>query len=142
MNNKLLFGVLCLAAGLSAPTQAQQTQLILPQNADDLRTLTQPASNAPCQQCGILVNVRHEQRARPASRNAPPPGSGLQPTPILSSGSAAKDARLAAQPITFYKLTVRLDDGTFAFYEQDDAPNIQKGDRVEIFEGRVRLRTP
>ena len=60
-------------------------------------------------------------------------------TPI-GSGTAVKDAGNANKPETFYKMTVRYGDGTYAFFEQDDEPSVRKGDKVEIIEGRVELR--
>jgi hypothetical protein len=36
-------------------------------------------------------------------------------TPVLASGSTVKDARQAAAPVLVYVLTVRYEDGSFAF---------------------------
>ena len=44
------------------------------------------------------------------------------------------------KPTTYYKISVRYDDGTYAFFEQDDEPNFKKGDKIETFEGRLELR--
>ena len=66
--------------------------------------------------------------------------SGIATTPIVGSGTTVKDARNANKPETFYKMTVRYDDGTYAFFEQDDQPNVRKGDKVEVIDGRVELR--
>ena len=52
------------------------------------------------------------------------------------SGSVVKDAKKAQQPTTYYKMTVRFDDGTYAFFEQDDKPAVRKGDK-KVIEGRV-----
>ena len=37
-------------------------------------------------------------------------------------------------------MTVRYDDGSYAFFEQDDEPNFAKGDRVDVIDGRVERR--
>ncbi|MQM32605.1 MAG: hypothetical protein CRU78_19770 [Candidatus Accumulibacter phosphatis] len=61
-------------------------------------------------------------------------------TPVLASGTTVKDARQAAAPVLIYVLTVRYEDGSFAFLEQSDEPTVHKGDRVRVVEGRVELR--
>jgi hypothetical protein len=43
-------------------------------------------------------------------------------------------------PITTYVITVRYEDGSFAFIEQSDQPVVSKGDRVRVVEGRVEPR--
>lgn len=60
-------------------------------------------------------------------------------TPI-GSGTAVKDAGNANKPETFYKMTVRYGDGTYAFFEQNDPPTARKGNKFEIIDGRLRLR--
>ena len=135
--------LLCLALALPLLTLAQ-SKLILPQNQDDIRRLTERA-DAACVKCGVVTDVRSASRQPSQNRaTAAPPASGIAndvaTTPIIGSGSAVKDARQAKKPITFYKLTVRYDDGTYAFFEQDEQPTIRKGDPVEIIDGRVELR--
>ena len=89
--------------------------------------------------------MRSEKRSN-GQRKAPtpPPASGISSnvvtTPIIGSGTAVKDARNANKPITFYKMTVRYDDGTYAFFEQDEKPAVRKGDRIEIIDNRVVRR--
>jgi len=133
---------------LALPLFAQaQSKLILPQTQDDIRRLTERADAGPCvNKCGVVTDVRSASRQPGPSRaSATPPASGIggdvTATPIIGRGSAVKDARNANKPITFYKMTVRFDDGTYAFFEQDDEPAAKKGDKVEISEGRVVRRT-
>ena len=121
-----------------------QSQLILPRNQDDIRRLTEAAPAGPCVKCGVVTDVRSATREQSRSRTpeAPPVsgiGNNVATTPIIGK-KAVKAARNADQPITFYKLTVRYDDGTFAFFEQDDEPNFSKGDRVDVIDGRVERR--
>ena len=139
---RLLNALTGLLLALSAPATAlAETNLVLPQNANDIRELTRKSEAGPCTRCGVVTNIRSENRPRPqAPKTASPAGTNLQTTPILSGGSAAKDARNASKPVAFYKMTVRMDDGTFTFFEQDDKPSVAKGDRVEIVEGRVEPR--
>lgn len=121
-----------------------QSQLILPRNQDDIRRLTESAPTGPCVKCGVVTDVRSATREQSRSRTpeAPPVsgiGNNVATTPIIGK-KAVKAARNADQPITFYKLTVRYDDGTYAFFEQDDEPNFGKGDRVDVIDGRVERR--
>ena len=133
---------LALAWPLLAPAQSK---LILPQNQEDIRRLTeQTEATGPCVKCGVVTDLRSAQRERGNSRTpeAPPVsgiGNNVATTPIIGK-KAVKAARNANQPITFYKLTVRYDDGTYAFFEQDDEPTVGKGDRVDVIDGRVERR--
>jgi hypothetical protein len=133
---------LALAWPLLAPAQSK---LILPQNQDDIRRLTEAAPSGPCVKCGVVTDLRSETRERSTNRapeTLPPSdiGGNLTTTPIIGK-KAVKAARNANSPVTFYKLTVRYDDGTYAFFEQDDEPDFAKGDRVDVIDGRVVRRT-
>ena len=121
-----------------------QSQLILPQSQDDIRRLSDAVSSGPCAKCGVVTDLRSATRERDAKRapqTLPPSdiGGNLTTTPIIGK-KAVKAARNANQPVTFYKLTVRYDDGSYAFFEQDDEPNFAKGDRVDVIDGRVERR--
>ena len=134
----------CLAFALPLFSHAQG-KLILPQNQDDIRRLNeQTETTGPCVKCGVVTDLRSAQRERGQSRSpeAPPLsgiGNNVATTPIIGK-KAVKNARNASQPITYYKLTVRYDDGTYAFFEQDDQPEVGKGDRVDVIDGRVERR--
>ena len=136
-----------LMLALTAPTIVlAQSHLILPKNLDDIRKINREIDAAPCVKCGIVTNVRSEERpvtitARPAQPSASGVGSNIATTPIIGSGSVVKDTRQAMKPTTYYKITVRYEDGTYAFFEQDEEPAFQKGDKVETFEGRLELRS-
>jgi hypothetical protein len=145
IRNQQTLAVLLFALALPLCAQAQG-KLILPQNQDDIRQLTQKADGTPCaKQCGVITDVRSDRRQPTGGQtSSAPPTSGIGNTvatsPIIGSGSTVKDARNAKKPTTFYKMTVRYDDGTFAFFEQDDQPAVRKGDRVEVIDGRVERR--
>ena len=138
---KTLAGLACALPLLAAA----QSQLVLPRNQDDIRRLTEQAAPAgPCVKCGVVTDLRSATRERSANRapDALPPndiGGNLTTTPIIGK-KAVKAARNANSPVTFYKLTVRYDDGTYAFFEQDDEPDFAKGDRVDVIDGRVVRR--
>jgi hypothetical protein len=144
IRNQKTLACLLFALTLPLPAQAQST-LILPQNQDDIRQLTKPADGGPCTRCGVITNVRSEPRERrqPQTPAAPPAsgvGNEVATTPIIASGNAVKDSREAKKPLSVHQLTVRLDDGSYAFFEQDDKPALQKGDRVEVIDGRIERR--
>ena len=129
---------LCSTAALSA-------ELKLPQGPDDFRALASPENAGPCERCGVVTDVRSASRQPTRSQSpATMPSSGIgnnvATTPIVGSGSSVKDARKAGRPVTYYKLSVRFPDGTFAFFEQDEQPEAVKGDTVEIVDGRVVRR--
>ena len=137
-----LLGSCVLLTALCVPAAAQTT-LVLPQNIDELQAMTAPDGKITCTHCGVLVNVAQQQRDAGAKRQNKPVEGGLETTTVLASNTTRKALRQARQPQmeTYYRLTVRLDDGSFAFYEQDDTPTLEKGDRVEIVAGRVTLRS-
>lgn len=136
----------CLLLALMVPAAAvAQSKLILPESPEDFSKLTKSEGSGPCDRCGVVTNVRSEKRTiRQRKAPAPPPASGITSsvatTPIISTGTAVKDARNANKPITFYKMTIRYDDGTYAFFEQDEQPAVRKGDRIEIIDNRVVRR--
>ena len=137
----------CLVLALALPAiSLAQSKLILPQSQEDIRQLTKKEDAGPCVRCGVVTNVRSESRERTQSREStPPPAGGMgndsATTPIFGSGSTVKDARNATKPTTYYKLTVRYDDGKYAVFEQDDKPEMQKGDKVEAINGRLERRS-
>ena len=130
---------LCAGPGLA-------DELKLPQGSDDFRALSAPQSSGPCERCGVVTDVRSASRqpsGKPSPATTPSSGIGnsVVTTPIVGSGSTVKNARQAARPVTYYKLSVRFADGTFAFFEQDELPSVVKGEAVEIIDGRVVARS-
>ena len=120
-----------------------QSKLTLPQSQDDIRRLSEATQAGLCVKCGVVTDVRSATRERgPAPAPDAPPvsgiGSNVATTPIIGKG--VKDSRNATKPTTFYKMTVRFDDGTYAFFEQDDEPAVRKGERVDVIDGRVERR--
>ena len=60
---------------------------------------------------------------------------------MLASGTTPKALREARQAKQiYYTLVVRHDDGSYATYEQDEAPSLSRGDQVEVVAGRVQAR--
>lgn len=142
-NNQTILASLLFA--LLLPMASAQSKLILPSSQDDISKLMEQADAGPCEKCGVITDIHSERRQirdRDTMQPVPASGisSGIATTPIVGSGTTVKDARNANKPETFYKMTVRYDDGTYAFFEQDDQPNVRKGDKVEVIDGRVELR--
>jgi hypothetical protein len=132
--------LLWLALALQEPAVAQ-SELILPQNLDDISRLSKPADAGPCDKCGVVTDISSKQRELRQRRNAPVPGSPVMATtPIIGSGDVVKEGREPVTRSTSYVVTVRYDDGAYAFFEQDEKPTVRRGDRVQVSEGRVELR--
>ena len=149
MKHEHILAGLSLALALSPLALAQSnSQLQLPSSVDDYRELKQAQRGGPCERCGVVVGLRSENRqasarrdpANAARQNPASPTAHMVTTPVLASGTIVKDARQAAAPVLVYVLTVRYEDGSFAFLEQSDEPTVLKGDRVRVVEGRVELR--
>jgi len=143
-NNRTILASLVFALLLPAVASAQG-KLILPSSQDDISKLMEREDSGPCEKCGVITDIHSERRQlrdRDTMQPVPASGisSGIKTTPIVGSGTAVKDARNANKPETFYKMTVRYEDGTYAFFEQDEQPTVRKGDKVEVIEGRVELR--
>ncbi|MEF8699162.1 MAG: hypothetical protein V5B33_07500 [Candidatus Accumulibacter sp. UW20] len=138
--HKRLWGALWVSLAVT-PTGFAQVDLKLPSSDDDYRQLLDEQRSGPCDRCGVVTAIRTQTHAgpRPPSR-APAVAPGLTTAPLIGTGSAVADAREANAPVTTYIISVRYEDGSFTFVEQDDPPVIVKGDRVRIFDGRVELR--
>lgn len=131
---------LWLAFALPVPAMAQ-SDLILPQNLNDIRQLSKQADAGPCDQCGVVTNINSKQRELRQRQKTPAPGSPVMATsPIIGSGDVVRESRTPVTRSTGYVVTVRFDDGAYAFIEQDDEPTVRRRDRVQVIEGRVVLR--
>lgn len=148
MQHRRILAALSLALALPA-TLLAQSDLQLPSGQDDYRELLEEPRSGPCERCGVVTGIRTQSReaARPrnpaatARRDTGGIGGNLTTTPIIGTGSVVADARKAAAPVISYVITVRYEDGSFAFIDQDDEPAVSKGDRVRVVEGRVELRS-
>ena len=147
MKHQQILAGLSLALALS-PLALAQSKLELPSSVDDYRELKQAQRAGPCERCGVVFGVRSETRpgtgrrdpAKAVARNMNSPDGHMVTTPVLGSGTTVKDARKAEAPVRVYVVTVRYEDGSFAFLEQGDEPVLHKGDRVRVVEGRAELR--
>ena len=131
---------LWFALALPATVMAQR-ELILPQNLDDIRQLSKQAEAGPCDKCGVVTDISSKQRELRHRQNTPLPGSPVMATtPVIGSGDVVKEAREPLTSSTSYVVTVRYDNGAYAFFEQDDQPTVRRNGSVQVSEGRVVLR--
>ncbi|MDP2827116.1 MAG: hypothetical protein Q8O37_00765 [Sulfuricellaceae bacterium] len=139
-----------IAIGCSiALPAAAETPLILPKNSTELRQMVSEPAGSTCTQCGVVTSVRTgKETADPTSDAnddlAPAymsdgPGNNVGTVPLV--GRNAKEARqqMAPSSSAAYLITVRHDNGTYAVFEQQEKPDIRKGDRVKVKEGKVEL---
>lgn len=149
MQHKIVVAVLWLTLALPHLTLAQSTLDLKSPSGDDIyRELQEEQRSGPCERCGVVFRVRSESRqgsgrrdpANAARRDVGSVDGHMVTTPLIGTGSTVKDSRKAAAPVLIYVITVRYEDGSFAFFEQNDEPAVHKGDRVRVVEGRVELR--
>ena len=143
-------------SGLAVPfcavaEEPSGTALRLPQSADDIRQYMAPA-NARCLGCGVVTNIRQVEAKQLAgiSMDAAAelrtgdigPGEDIQTVTVAGTGSASREARqqAARPPENPWRITVRYDDGSYASFDQDDRPNVSRGQRVQVVSGRVEPR--
>lgn len=125
-----------------------QSTLQLPSGDADYRELQQEERSGPCERCGVVFAIRtltgegqgRRDPAAAARRDLGAPDAPMVTAPIVGTGSAVRDDRKARAPQHRYELTIRYEDGGFAFIEQSDQPAVRKGDRVRVVDGRVELR--
>ncbi|MCP5268807.1 MAG: hypothetical protein H6943_07190 [Zoogloeaceae bacterium] len=129
---------------------AEEKPLKIPQNADDVRKYLKNGDSR-CPGCGVVTNIRQlapkggvssgtlSGEARVDESGI---GGDVQPVTIAGTGSSSRAARKAAkapEPLRWL-VTVRYDDGSYAAFEQDDQPVVQRGERVQVISGRVEQR--
>lgn len=144
MNRCLLF---CLTLSVVPLLSAQESSLVIPRSPEAMRKFMD-GGEARCPGCGVVANVR-QTKAKGQGGSAQDdasvdfsgdsgPGDDIQPITLLSKNSRSNDAGKA--PARSWLVTVRYDDGSYAAFEQDDAPVVRKGDRIQVVSGRVERR--
>lgn len=107
--------------------------------------LPQPPSKAAatCPDCGVVNSVRSITKAPRQDPNADDKPSGLVATIPLGGGgkpqvgSSTKYGREADVGTTTWEVIVRMDDGRFRVLTLGEQPDVQKGDKVKVVEGRI-----
>lgn len=102
-----------------------------------------PSDNAPCKGCGVVANVR--QLAPAADKTPSAPDSPYlitlgeakrQPEGNLDM-SGARINTWEEWPKGGWQITVRYNDGSYAFFNEETQPSLEKGDRVQVISGKV-----
>ena len=101
-----------------------------------------PAARAACADCGVVRSVRpvsKELQPSPADEGKP---SGLIATIPLGpgesrAGSSSRIGKDAPNVLTRWEVVVLLDDGRLRLLMLDARPEIAKGDRVRVEDGRL-----
>ena len=118
--------------------------------ADPGRKVTQPSS---CALCGIVesirtVEVRDEAGGASASAAGGGPagagageqtvgGSGATAVTLLGAGGAVAGNEIEKQKRYAYRVTVRMDDGSFRTISLSSPPTLAVGDKVRVVEGKL-----
>ncbi len=127
---------------LSLPSlTTAQTKLVIPMGFVEIRQLMSDYDNY-CPTCAVVTNVRmiNDDGGDVEYSGVDGPedisGNTVLIRPIISS--SRQSTRIASS--RQWRITVRYDNGAFAFFEQPEKPEIRKGDEVQIIEGCVQLR--
>lgn len=146
LHSALRFAAALLALAGTVDASAD-TPLKLPESYKDVEKVMQRPDEGPCTTCGVVVSVRSGTPgaatgpARPNVAKNPTvlggPGGPLVAVPILGAGGASKEYRKPQAPTSVYIVTVRYDNGAYAAIEQEAEPQVRKGDRVRVNQGRV-----
>jgi hypothetical protein len=101
-----------------------------------------PAPEASCDECGVVTSVRSITRdsAPSESREAKP--SGLVASIPLGGGTpqVGSSTRIGRDVPTIsvsWEVIVKLDDGRYRVLVLDSQPDVAKGDKVRVDEGKL-----
>lgn len=143
---------LCLGLLVAPLLSAQESSsLLIPRSPQEMKKFM-GGSDSRCPGCGVVSNVRQvdaknqagnaDNGANQARSGDSGPGDDVETVTIAGTGSQSRQARReAAKPMAKpWLVTVRYDDGSYAAFEQDTAPAVRKGDRVQVISGRVERR--
>lgn len=123
------------------------------------QALAQPAGTTPipdggvsvvmrCKECGIINSIREVQRAREGTTPGLGPDSPVGLVIYIPMGPGRSNASSFAGSVgnrewqnrinsTHYEFTVRMDDGDFRLVQKDGVSDLQVGDRVKLYGGRI-----
>jgi hypothetical protein len=101
------------------------------------------AKAATCDECGVVTSIRTVTK-----RDQPVPQTQIKPSGLVATiplggggspqvGSSTKIGRDAPTVTQSWEVVVRLDDGRYRIVVLDAQPDIAKGDRVKVEEGRL-----
>ena len=123
-----LAGIATMAGWLS-PNGATGPELTLARaSAPPERGPTLAPQNGACATCGVVESVRAVRSARDAT------GSRDAASRLVAGGPSADEQR------TSYRVTVRMDDGSYRTLSHAAPPAVAVGDPVRVAEGVVVAR--
>jgi hypothetical protein len=144
--------LLCLGLVVAPLLSAEESTLVIPHSPQEMRKFM-GGNDSRCPGCGVVSSVRQidpknragnddDEEASLARFGDSGPGDDVETVTIVGTGSQSREARReAAKPVARpWLITVRYDDGSYAAFEQDTAPAVRKGDRVQVVSGRVERR--
>ena len=115
--------------------------------AQDAEYVPDPKANQPCEECGVVFEIRsittEREVARTMEERAPPAGPFIS-FPLSRDPKArpevgvigSKEMRKELQE-THYEVVVRFDDDRFILLEVSDVSGFQVGDRVRVRQNRI-----
>jgi outer membrane lipoprotein SlyB len=113
------------------------------QNLSDPNKLP-PAAAAACEDCGVVTSIRTVTKQEPQVEQNKGKPSGLVASIPLGAGggkpqvgSSTKIGRDVPSVTQSWEVIVRLDDGRYRVVVLDSQPDVAKGDRVKVEEGRL-----
>jgi hypothetical protein len=128
-----LTGIATIAGWLPLPWPGTSERSSLPAGEPNWRAAATPSSSSPsCATCGVVESVR----AVPGRRD----GTRSKDVEVrVVAGTAAVDERDGASRVS-YRITVRMDDGSYRTLSQSAAPTVSPGQPVRIADGAVVTR--
>jgi outer membrane lipoprotein SlyB len=113
------------------------------QNLPDPNKPPLPAP-AACADCGVVTSIRTVTKQEPPTEQSKGKPSGLVASIPLGQGagspkvgSSTKIGRDVPSVTQSWEVIVRLDDGRYRVVVLDSQPDVAKGDRVKVEEGRL-----
>ena len=115
-----------------------------------VRVEPKPAASSVCAVCGTIESIRtvevldeaNPTVGAPESKSGTDSGAAVsnQATSVLdtlSSAFTATEAARNARKRYAYRVTLRMDDGSFRAISQSSPPSFAVGDKVRVVEGRL-----
>ena len=99
-----------------------------------------------CAKCGEVRSIRRvERQQRPPNATPESPSGLVASIPLDGSkpivGSSTRADRQREPPLVTYEVIVKMDDGRFKIFIQDEEPvDVGMGDRVVVEDNKVRPR--
>ena len=97
---------------------------------------------AACTECGVVTSIRSvTKQAPPVAQNEGKPTGLVASIPFGGGspqvGSSTKIGRDVPSVSQSWEVIVKLDDGRYRVVVLDSQPDVAKGDRVKVEEGRL-----